>query len=334
MRKRSSNRPARLMAAVMALLLAGIACTANRATSPRPAPTPAPPGQWNDYALDKGWISVSVGVPRHGTPPYPVVLSPTVPDHLLLERGIGVVRWKTNWEILRGLTPTSAPSPQTQTETETQTQTETQTETETETVGAWLLRAPRPGIVGQGYFRVIKHEAHQSVPKVLDLLESLPSVDSQRMAITGNSTGGFIALQALAEEPRLDVAVIQVACGDYLKFLKSSSLALGDQDRWLVDGEVVLDDEYMLELAASDPIHRTNTYPPRPLLLISGAQDPVIPPACVRATAEAISATYEKSGVPDRFEWEELAAQGHALESTTTERVLNFLDHWLHPQPK
>lgn len=303
--------------ACLVLLLVGAGCKSVRSSGPRLAPEPTPPGLWSEAELQGGWITVSIGLPHTGAPPFPVVLSPILPDHELLAHGIGVVRWKTNWKMLGEIaSPEPKPEP-------------TPTPDGDESVGAWLLRAPRPGIVGRAYFQLITNESDRSLPAVLEHLRTHPDIDPGRIAITGSSTSGFTALQALAEQPDLALGVVQVACGDYPTFLRSSQLALDDQDRWLVDGEIVLDADYATYLDSIDPIGRAANFPPRPLLLISGAQDRAIPAECVAKTAEQLGRAYEDAGTPNRFEWVEFADRGHNMGPEAPPLILDFLVRWL-----
>jgi len=285
----------------------------------RPAPPPVTPvaaaadgSSTVTTTLDKGWIEVTVTLPP-GTGAVPVVLSPILPDETLLARGFGVVRFHTNWEALRGLAaPAAEKAP------------------EPNRVGSWLLAAPRPGIVGRAYFDIISTDAERSIPRVVDYLETLRRVDPRRIAITGSSTSGFTALQAMAAEPRLSAGAIRVACGDYLTFLRSSSLALNDDPRWLPNGALVLDPDYAVEIAAREPIRHADRYPLRPLLLVAGEQDTAIPYACVENTVTRFRAAYAADGVADRFRFVPFADQGHNLAGADGE-VLAWLERWLRP---
>ncbi|MFM7736276.1 MAG: alpha/beta hydrolase family protein, partial [Alphaproteobacteria bacterium] len=277
-RRRAAGR-----AATAGLLLALVATACNPravrgpATTPtvgasdpapaQPAPATFPDADTIEGVIDGGWITVSVTLPRHPDGPKPVVISPIVAERDLLERGIGFVRFRTHWEILKPLADavrakasspanaagpgdtgralasgtgapaaatgaSDAPTPPGATPAEPQ-------------VGAWLLAAPRPGIVGRAYFQLITQDAHASIPRVVDFLAAMPQVDPTRIAIGGSSTSGFVALQALAAEPRLSAAVVRVACGDYTAFLRSSRLALNDDPRWVGDGPLPLDRDYV-----------------------------------------------------------------------------------------
>ncbi len=299
------------------VLLVGTAACKSATTSPlQLAPDPTPPGRWSEASIENGWITVTVGLPHHGDGPYAVVLNPIVPARLLLARGIGVARWRTNWSLLEPLSNKEEPRP-------------TASAANARKVGVWLLQSNRPGNVGRAYFQIISQEAHQSLPRVIDHLRTMPDIDAGRLAINGSSTGGFTALQAMAEEPRLAVAVVQVASGDYRCFLRSSSLALDDRGEWLVDGRMVLDDDYELEIAAIDPIGRAGNFPPRPLLLLNGAEDRAIPAACVHRTAQALEAAYAEQELPDRFEWVEFEEHGHTLPAEAQEVILDFLERRL-----
>lgn len=319
--------------ATLVLLLVGAGCKSARSSGPVLSPEPPPPGRWSEAVLERGWITVSLGLPYDRTPPYPVVLQPILPDHELLAHGIGVVRWKTNWGALRALKKAGTDGQATKAPSANPTGSAGAepgaAEPEAESVGVWLLRSPRPGIVGRGYFQLITNEAHSSIPTVVDHLVRHPDVDPKRIAITGSSTGGFTALQAMAEDPRIAVGVVQVACGEYKVFLKSSSLALDDQERWLDDGRIVLDADYEDELDAIDPVARAEHFPPRPLLLLSGAQDRAIPAACVERTAVRFGGVYDDAGFPDRFEWVEFEERGHNMGPEAPPLILSFLERWL-----
>jgi predicted esterase len=305
--------------AILILSVLTIACKPQARYQWRLAPQPLPPGHWKEVELDRGWITVSLGLPNTGSPPYPVVLNPILPERNLLDRGIAVARFRTNWEILRAFRKKPEPDP-------AATQKESNGDPEPEAVGNWLLQSDRAETVGQAYFQLIAQDSEKTLPRVLDFLARQPEVDAERIAITGSSTSGFLALQAMAAEPRrLRAAAVQIACGSYRSFLRSSSLALDNQEKWLPAGEVRLDPAYEAELMAVDPIHKTGRFPPRPLLLISGARDHAIPRNCVFETVSALRESYQRAGVPDRFVWREFEESGHETPPEASEMIFDFL---------
>ena len=332
-----------------------------------PAPAHPEPGTFPNAdtiegVLDNGWITVSVTLPRHPAGAKPVVISPIVEERELLERGIGFVKFRTHWEILQPFADaarakaaadaaaataradkagaaralaigTGAPASATGEAPGAAKPTvpappEGTAEGEA-SVGAWLLAAPRPGIVGRAYFGLITTDATGSIPRVIDFLATVPQVDPTRIAIGGSSTSGFVALQAMAAEPRIAAAVVRVACGDYLRFLRSSRLALNDDARWVGDGPLPLDPDYLAEIRLIEPIGRAARFPPRPLLLMVGDQDPAIPFACAERTAEVFGEAYRKAGAGDRFRFDVFSNEGHNLGGESQRRAIDWWARWL-----
>jgi len=317
---------------VLLILLAALAACKS-ATHPLPPPKPmaADPGDpasdTVSTQLNGGWIGVTVTIPRTPAGPKPVVISPIVADQELLARGFAVAHFHTNWEALRGF---AAPAPAAPAAANALPAQETTPPPEPqEQVGTWLLAAPRPGIVGRAYFQIIAVDATSSLPRVVDFLSTLPQIDPRRIALTGSSTSGFAALQGMAAEPRIAVGVVRVACGDYMRFLRSSSLALNDNPRWLPGGKVVLDPDYAVEIAALEPIRHADRYPPRPLLLLAGEKDRAIPFACVESTVQRFRSAYEAAGASDRFRFVAFPQEGHNLDAKANAEILPWLERWL-----
>ena len=321
--------------ALLILLSAFAACKSavRPASAPLPPPLPAsapadgPHADTTSAVLAGGWIDVSLSVPRTGAGPFPVVISPIVAEETLLDRGFAVARFHTNWESLRGLPSpaTAPPAPATAGATSA-----APPDDGTKTVGKWMLTAPRPGIVGRAYFDVITTEAEKSLPQVVDWLTTRPEIDPDRIAITGSSTSGFVALQAMAADPRIAAGVVRVACGDYFAFLRHSRLGFADDPRWVgEDGTLPLDPKYADELRAIQPIDRASRFPPRPLLMLAGSDDTAIPIDCVRRTARRFESAYAADHVPDRFRLVEFQGEGHNLGSESAKETLAWLDRWI-----
>lgn len=297
--------------------LAGLATAACAARAPVPDPDPTnPPVETRFYT--EGPLRITLRIPASPPGPKPVALSPFLDADTLLARGFVVAEYQFEWaEVARlnGLPPPEPepPAPQDR----------------GERVGAWLLSSPRPGIVGRAYFQLIAASADVNVPAVVDLLVRQPEVDPKRIAIFGSSTFGFVALEALRDEPRLALGIVRVACGDYLTFLRASTLALADDPRWLVDGRAPLDADYEAEVHARQPIDHADAYPPRPLLLLAGRTDPVMPYECVERTQEALGPAYARAGVADRFRVESFSEEGHQLGAASDALALEWLVRWL-----
>jgi len=329
-----------------------------------------------EVSLAKGWITVKLVIPRQPGGPKPAIVSPIDDEQALLERGIVLVRFHTNWELLRGVKPaageaeagtalqagepsreaTSPPPaaavpPRAAVAQSGDAQAPSSAEpgtgpggattsdggnadTRDTRVGAWLLAAPRPGIVGKGYFGLISQDALHSLPQVLDYLETVPEIDADRIAIAGSSTSGFVALEAVAHDRRFAAAVVRVACGDYHEFLRTSSLALNNDPRWLPNGKLVLDRDYEAMLRDIEPIRFSDRFPPRPLLMLNGRDDTAIPFACAERTAQALAGAYIRDRVPDRFRFVAYEGQGHNLGAAAVDETLAWWDRWLVSAPE
>jgi hypothetical protein len=299
---------------------AAVATAGCAAHAPEPAPPPAATGSsQQSYDLNQGALHVELRIPDAPPGRKPVVISPFSDPEALLSRGVIVATFEVDWTRVAELIGSGA----------AKAPPEAPPTDPGERVGVWLLSSPRPGVIGRSYFQLIRANAEQNVPALMDLLITLPEVDPQRIAIAGSSTQGFVALQALRSEPRLAAGVVRVACGDYLAFLRSSSLALADDPRWLPGGELQLDADYRAELTLHQPIAAPQAYPPRPLLVIAGRNDPVMPFACVDRTDQVFSEAYASAGVPERFHAEVLTGANHDLGAQSEDLALAWIERWL-----
>jgi dienelactone hydrolase len=293
-------------------LLAGVLTALVTACRPAPAPAPppvAPPGvaaETRELSLDDGFLTIRIDIPREPPGPKPVVLSLLGERERMLEAGLAVVTHQVHWELLRPLvpapkTPRAAPA---------------------RTWGMWMLAAPTPKTVGQGYFRVISGEATRTVPRVLDTVLALPALDGRRVGIAGTSTNGFIALQAAAHDRRIRAAAVVAACGEYHHFLRDSSLAM--------KGEFLdLDPEYSAWLRSIEPARHPERLVHAAVLLLNGAEDVVIPQSCVRATEHALARAYGRAGVPERFRSLVLPGAGHDVSAAARSQIPAWWGRWL-----
>lgn len=306
------HRPIRCL---LALLFAGTAaCTP--AVRPSPAPERPPiQARITSIAIQGGWIKVEVTLPHPLPAPVPVVISPLNSDYDLLRLGIGTVRFRTNWKALRALRR----DPETARTTD-------EAREQKPLIGRWILASDRPGNVGEGYFQTISYEAQKAVPQVMRALRLVEGVDLQKVGIAGSSTSGFLALQAFATERALAAAFVRAATGEYECFLRYSDLAFNNDPQWLREGALPIDAGYAARLPKMDPANRAELFPPRPLRLVTGAEDEAIPARCVKRFAETVERAYAEAGVPGSFQWTELADVTHRLPRSTLLTAQRF---WL-----
>jgi hypothetical protein len=291
------------------------ACLAFAACSPRPpAPQPlvalASPAtvrefQVREAQLENGGIVVRLEIPPAPAGPKPAILANLNESATMLSEGAVIVTYKIDWSRLKGAPPPAAP---------------TQGET---AVGKWVLAAPTEGSIGQQYIRQIIATATIVVPRVLDYLETVPEVDMSRVAITGGSTNGFIALQAVAADKRLGVASVIAACGDYHTFLRLSSMGTGGKP-------LALEPAYERWLRAQEVVEHPRRVVHAALLMVNRVQDALIPIACADATDRVLARAFRAAGRSDRYRFVRIEdAEGHGLGAREDAENLAWLRRWL-----
>jgi dienelactone hydrolase len=232
---------------------------------------------------------------------------------VLLGAGFAVVTFTVHWELLRGLAPAPlppepAPAP-------------------APGVGVWLLASPTAGTVGQRYFGLVAAQV-KTIRRVLDHLQTSPLVDASRIGIAGSSTNGFAALEATAGDPRIRASAVVAACGDYHRFLELSSLAMRG-------APLTLDPSYSHELRMREPIRHPDRLLHAAVLLVNGAADVAVPPACARETADALQRAYTDAGVPERFHFVLVEGAAHSqLGPRARDEAVAWFARWLAPDSR
>lgn len=117
---------------------------------------------------------------------------------------------------------------------------------------------------------------------VIAALRNDPRIDSGRIGLRGGSMGGYIVLMAVGLG--LPAAAVLSICGgvDYERIW-----ALQGAGRSRPGGTEVLE-----RVPALDPIYHLLAFPPRPVLMIHGEKDPVVPIAGQRALYDALVPLY------------------------------------------
>jgi hypothetical protein len=296
--------------------LAGLALVAagcGRAPVPAPVPEPipgAPPVDTREISLDAGFITIRVDIPREPPGPKPAVLTMIGERPRMLRAGLVTISYQVHWEQLEPLRRALPPAPAPE-----------------RTWGKWLLTSPSPKTVGKGYFDAITGDATGVIPRVLDAVAGMSGIDMTRLGIVGTSTTGFKALQAIAHDPRFTAAVVVAACGDYHRFLYGSSLGMGGT---FLD----LGADYEAQLHAIEPVRHPERFTRTALLLLSGADDPVIPARCVEVTAQTFARAYAEAGVPERFRSAVVPGLGHAFVPALRRDMMGWWRRWLLTRPR
>jgi hypothetical protein len=273
-----------------------------------PDPTDPPGVEVRNVDLMGGFLPLRLDIPTSPAGPKPAVISLLAVSEPLTDAGMVVVTYRQNWAVLKGLAPEPPP------------------ERPKNTVGSWLLAAPTPKTVGQGWFAMIGVDAEVAIPEVLRYLETLPEVDMSRVAVMGSSTRGFAAMRAAADR-RIAVAVLLAACGDYHTFLHLSPLAMNG-------APLDLDRHYDAELRRLEPIRHPQRFTHAAILMMNGTADTAVPVECARTTARAFARAYARAGVRERFRFVVIEGAGHSdLGTTTPAEIAVWLHRWLRPAP-
>ncbi len=156
-------------------------------------------------------------------------------------------------------------------------------------------------------FQMIQGTAH-------DVVTLLDHFRLDQAGIHGISLGGFVAFAALVTEPRLTVAAVAMGNPDWLGLAQSNGLKPGDPL-----GEAIAAVS-PLELAAA-------TYPLRPLLMLHGVQDEVVPVSGTRRLHALLSPVYHTS--PERLQYVEYPNVGHVYTDDMLSRTSAWFQNFL-----
>lgn len=147
--------------------------------------------------------------------------------------------------------------------------------------------------------------------RAIDLLQSLPQVDPQRIGIMGGSGGGSVTLFAAALETQLRATVIS----SYFCTFKDSILAMEHCHCNYIPG--LLEDGEICDIGA--------LIAPRPLLIEAGTEDPIFPLHGVLDAYERVRDVYVTLGASDRLD-KDVFTGGHQISGA---KAYDFLWHWL-----
>jgi dienelactone hydrolase len=277
----------------------------------RPARPPAPAAfialasttiETRETQLDGDLITVRLHIPPTPESRRPTVISTLGDRATLLKQGFLVVTYRINRDVLKPEPPPLAPAES--------------------AAGRWVLASASAATLGRDYLRNVAATAVDDIPKIVDYLVGVPEVDPARIAFAGNSTNGFVALQAVARDRRLVAAVVLAACGDYHRFLRYSSMGMEG-------GALALAPDYERWLRAQEVLHHPRALLHAAVLMVNRDKDPIIPLACADTTAEALSAAYARAGMPERFRYTVFAGNQHGLDEREMEETVVWLERWL-----
>lgn len=133
--------------------------------------------------------------------------------------------------------------------------------------------------------RTLIGERVWDIMRLLDWAQSLPEVDGEKIAVTGNSGGGTVSLFAAAVDTRIGVVVP----GSYFCTFVDSIASLRHCECNYIPG--LLRQAEMYDVAA--------LIAPRPFLAVHGVDDPIYPISGTRLAYERLKEVYGLFGAED-----------------------------------
>lgn len=199
----------------------------------------------------------------------------------------------------------------------------------------------RPGdknaaMLDKGLPRVLG-EYVDDLRRALDYAATRPQADMRRVGMLGLSMGGVESLLLAAVDDRVGCVVSVSGQLSWQDIFRSDSWSLiftglPLTSRLLMegaDGDAVQDAflQWMPELTILDAPRIAATLAPRPLLLMTGLDDPFVTPEGTQRTYDAALAAYRD--VPDQLQMWVDPAVGHAFSNGMQQRARDWFQRWL-----
>lgn len=162
-----------------------------------------------------------------------------------------------------------------------------------EIVGHGTRKADGPANLFSGEAQVLRDgviESVQDIRRSIDLLTQQPEVDSRRIGLMGISLGAIMGSIVTGVDERIQTAVLVVGGGNWPLLLRDSQE--GDVRRWRETKTATAEDLKLLE--DIDPIHFAPHIAPRPVLMLNGKQDNIVPESAAKALFEALKEPKEQ----------------------------------------
>jgi dienelactone hydrolase len=182
--------------------------------------------------------------------------------------------------------------------------------------------------------------------RTVDRLGERADVDPARIGVLGFSMGGIEAWYAAATDPRLKVVVPAIAVqsfrwslehdqwqGRAKTFQRVHEAAARDLGEAEVNQRVCRALWTRLLPGALDEFDGPAVLPriaPRPLLILSGENDPNCPLAGAQLAFAAAEAAYRRAGAAERLVIDVAPGAGHVVTPAQRARAAAFLERWLN----
>ncbi len=143
--------------------------------------------------------------------------------------------------------------------------------------------------------------------RAVDYLLTRPDIDPNRLGYLGTSMGAILGAIACGLDDRLKASVLIVGGGDFAALARYSEHPAA---RAIGEG-LTKSPELAARVALFDPVNFVAHIAPRPLLMVNGTNDQIVPRRCAQAL-------YDAAGEPKQIIWFEA---NHTLDTKQIEAV-------------
>jgi dienelactone hydrolase len=163
----------------------------------------------------------------------------------------------------------------------------------------------------------------RDISLLIDLLPARAGIRMKRVAMTGGSMGGHVTLLAMAADPRIGVGAPLIGGGDYRQLMAQRARTNG-----VPDADVAQFFPPALETVVQrcDPITNAGRFADRPLLLINGDADSLVPVECNKEFYAACSPHYRH---PERLRLSIYAGVGHQIVPEMWAEAKAWMAQWV-----
>ena len=161
------------------------------------------------------------------------------------------------------------------------------------------------------------------VSLLIDLLPDYLGISTERVGMTGISMGGHATLLAMALDTRIAVGAPLIGGGDYRQLM---TLRAADNNCPADEFARYFSPALQRVVEKYDPIHHADRFADRPLLLLNGEADTLVPITCNQALLAACRPHYTQ---PERLRLSPYPGIGHACPPEMVAEAVGWLQRWL-----
>ncbi|MFM7323242.1 MAG: alpha/beta hydrolase [Armatimonadota bacterium] len=145
--------------------------------------------------------------------------------------------------------------------------------------------------------------------RAVDLLVGNPDVDPNRIGYLGASMGGILGARFYSDDPRVKAGVFLFAGGDWGKLMTTSQIGMAKSFRERGNTDAAAVGKVLRDI---DPLYSIARAAGRPILLIHGDKDDIVPVECNELLFKAAKEPKERvllpgGHVPDVLRWSSLS---------------------------